>query len=248
MMAYDVFARFYDQLTGDIDYGGRAEYYRQLFARHNMQPSLVADLACGTGSLTFALAKAGYEVIGVDRSQGMLCAAENKKDACGDQETIFICQDICALDLYGTVDAAICHLDGINHLMTQTAVRTAFERVSLFLNEGGLFVFDLNTPYKMAEILGNNTFVYDYDDIYCVWQNEYNAKRMACSFDLTFFERSGGIYRRYGEHFAEKAYKLETVKALLKTSGLNAEAEYDGFSFEPVRENSERTIFVARKV
>jgi SAM-dependent methyltransferase len=247
LTSYDIFARFYDKLTNDIDYLHRADYFSQLFRRHGAQPRLIVDLACGTGSLSIALAQAGYEVIGVDRSQGMLCAAEIKNGDSNNGKAMFICQDICGLDLYGTVDAAICHLDGINHLTTMAKMRKALDRVSLFLNDGGLFIFDLNTPHKIADIYGNNTFIYDYDDIYCVWQNEYAPKTRICTFDLTFFEQSGGVYRRFDETFAEKAYPEHTVKSLLAKAGLLIEAEYDDFSFNKADEASERIIYVARK-
>jgi hypothetical protein len=126
-------------------------------------------------------------------------------------------------------------------------VISAFKKVSLFLNDGGLFIFDLNTPYKIEKILGNNTFVYDYGNIYCVWQNRYTPKSRACRFDLTFFEKLGAAYMRSDEHFAEKAYTTRQITAWLSTAQLSLEAEYDDFSFDAPQQESSRIIYVARK-
>ena len=246
MIPYERFAQFYDELTSDIDYEQRAEYFEQLFDRHRLRPKIVLDLACGTGSLSVELARRGYEVIGVDRSPEMLAVASGKAGNI-QADVLFICQGMSELDLYGTVDAAICHLDGINHLSSADEVLSVFKKVSLFLNDGGLFIFDLNTPYKIENILGNNTFVYDYEGVYCVWQNSYRPKSGICRFDLTFFEPTGDHYRRYDEHFAEKAYDPAGVKGLLREAGLSVIAEYDDFTCKPVNEKSGRIVYVARK-
>lgn len=246
MKSYGVFAKYYDILMSDVDYKGRALYIREIFKRHGIASNIILDLACGTGKISFELAKAGFEVIGVDVSPDMLSQAMSKLGSKADNP-VFICQDMQTLDLYGTVGAVVCTLDCINHLTSPVSVKKAFERVSLFLESGGLFVFDLNSPYKIAEILGNNSFVYDYGDIYCVWQNGYNPKSKLCNFDLTFFELDGDRYIRSDENFAERAYTTTQVEKYLKSAGLELEAVYDDMTFETPQTKSERIIYVARK-
>jgi SAM-dependent methyltransferase len=243
---YELFASYYDGLMRDIDYQGRAVFFSQLFERFHTQPQIVLDLACGTGSLSVELSKLGYDVIGVDRSPAMLSAASAKAGSTNGS-VLFLCQEMGALDLYGTIDAAVCHLDGINHLLSKAAVCAAFEKVSLFLNEGGLFVFDLNSPRKLAQELGNNTYVYDDENVYCVWQNSYSSSTRVCRFDLTFFERRGAVYSRRDERFAEKAYTTQQIKSWLALSGLTLAGVFDGFSFDEANENSSRILFVAMK-
>lgn len=246
MKPYGVFAKFYDILMSDVDYAARALYIGEVFRRHGIASDSVLDLACGTGKISFELAKAGFEVIGVDGSAEMLSQAMAKSNGEADNP-VFICQDMRSLDLYGTVGAAVCTLDGINHLTSAASVKKAFERVSLFLESGGLFVFDLNSPYKIAEILGENAYVYDYEKIYCVWQNSYNLENKICRFDLTFFEQSGDRYIRSDETFSERAYTMVQVEKYLKVAGLELAAVYDDMTFEPPHEKSERIIYVARK-
>ena len=170
MGGYADFAAFYDRLTDDVGYPQRADYIAELLMEHGMKKGIVLDLACGTGSLTLELSKRGYEMIGVDASPDMLCAAQEKCAKAG-AEVLFLCQPMEALDLYGTVNAAVCTLDSLNHITDPDTLREVLRRVSLFLEPGGLFVFDVNTPYKHREVLGNHTFVYDLEGLYCVWQN-----------------------------------------------------------------------------
>lgn len=251
MTAYGDFARFYDILTTDVDYPRRARYIGEVFRRFGKNPELVLDLACGTGGISFELLKMGYDVIGVDRSPQMLSAAAAKNPADG-ASVMLLCQDMRDLDLYGTVDAAVCCLDSINHLTSPQAVNEVFSKVSLFLNPGGLFVFDVNTEYKFSHTLLNNAFVYDYDDVYCIWQNRYNTKTKLCRFELTFFENCGSYndnssYRRFDEQFSERAYSAAQIKNFLKKNGLSLKGIYNELSFDQPKDDCERFVFVAEK-
>ncbi len=97
------------------------------------------DLACGTGSsLSEALARLDYDVVGVDLSDQMLEEAMDKRYESG-LNIQYLMQDMTELDLYGAVDAVVCVLDSINHLENEEAVRKTFECVSKFTCDGGLF-------------------------------------------------------------------------------------------------------------
>ena len=193
-MAYQSFAAYYDRLIGnEIDYRARARYFDTLIRRYADTPeqNLLLDLACGTGSLSVELSAIGYDVIGVDASADMLAEAAAK----GRGKILFLCQAFDTLDLYGTVGAVVCALDSLNHITDAAALEAAFARVALFTAPGGVFVFDVNTPYKHREILANNTFVYDLGDLFCVWQNTTNAS-LVTEITLDFFLQSGACYTR----------------------------------------------------
>jgi ubiquinone/menaquinone biosynthesis C-methylase UbiE len=246
MNSYSRFAKYYDILTQDIDYISYAKYIKQLFELHHSNPYLILDLACGTGSLSFALEKIGYDVIGIDNSEQMLSQALSKTGKYK-SKVIFICQNMQNLDLYGTVDAAICSLDSMNHLTSVQKITDTFKKVSLFLNPDGLFIFDMNSEYKFENILGDNTFVYDYDEIYCIWQNSFNHKTKLCRFDLTFFENNNDIYTRYDESFYEKSYSQKNIKKYLCEAGLILENIFEENTINSPTDECQRYIYVARK-
>ena len=93
MSAYESLAACYDELTYDIRYEKTLTFFERLCAREHVQPHLVLDLACGTGSLSMLLAEHGYRVIGADLSEEMLAEAEQKaRDLPEDIRPFFICQ------------------------------------------------------------------------------------------------------------------------------------------------------------
>lgn len=248
MSGYGKFAWFYDRLTDNVEYDKIAAAVDRYVERFGGRKNILLDIACGTGSLCERFAKMGYDVIGIDSSEQMLNAALDKKYDSG-LPIQYLCQDMTKLDMYGTVDVAVCTLDSINHLPDIEAVMKAFERVSLFAYPDGLFIFDVNTVYKHREVLSNNAFVYDLDGLFCVWQNEYNAEDSSVYIYLDFFEENGrGGYDRYQESFAEQAYSRELIRQCLDKAGFEVLGEYDGYTDISPAEDSERIVYVVRKI
>lgn len=246
MESYSQFALVYDKLMQDVDYKGRTSYLLKLFEKFGKTPTLLLDVACGTGGFSNQFALRGIEVIGVDMSEEMLLAAKENSAALA-TDVLFLCQKAEEIDLYGTVDGAICCLDSVNHITDIKKLKKAFERVSLFLEENSLFIFDVNTLYKHEHILADNTFVIEEDDVFCVWQNEYDEKNLSTDIALDFFISDGEKYERFSEEFSEKAYTDDQLKELLEDSGFTLEAVYGDMTELEPDENCERAIFIARK-
>ena len=206
------------------------------------------DLGCGTGTLSFLLEEKGYDIIGVDASEDMLSIANMKKYEC-DSKALFLCQKGENLDLYGTIDCAVSSLDTINHIKGIENVKKTFEKVSLFMNPNGIFIFDFNTEYKHREILGNNTFVYDMDDIYCVWQNTFDSENSTTNIDLDFFiqNEENDDFAKYTENFCEYSYTTESIILALKEAGFSIIGMYDDYSEKPVNDKTERIAMVCKK-
>lgn len=248
MSGYRSFSYFYDMLTDNISYAKRAEYFDMLIKKHSGKKNLLLDLACGTGSLSEEMSRLGYDVIGVDGSEEMLNSAIEKKLESG-LNIQYLCQDMTKLDMFGTIDVTICALDSLNHLPDLAAIERTVQRVSLFCEPSGLFIFDVNTPYKHRHILGNNTFVYDMDEVYCVWQNTYFERDNRVEMFLDFFERQeNGSYKRYEDCFSEIAFDENIIDDLLIKSGFEIAAKYDYDTVLPPKPDSEKLVYAARKV
>lgn len=243
---YNDFAYSYDILMNDVDYKKRTEYLCSLFNAFDRMPTLMLDLACGTGEFSNHFAQKGVSVIGVDISYDMLSVAREKTAEAGN-DILYLCQDAAELDLYGTIDGAICCLDSLNHITDYEKFCKALERVSLFLEKDRLFIFDLNTEHKHSTVLGNNTFVIDSDEVYCVWQNEYKDNNIV-EINLDFFVSNGDSYYRTGESFCERAYTKQEIEVALQKAGLKIEAVYDDMTQNTPSDTAERIIYVTRKV
>lgn len=248
-MSYGVFAEFYDGLTQNVAYAEMADWIRRRLHEQGVTEGLLLDAACGTGSLAVRLCAAGYTLIGTDASPDMLCLAQEKAAAAG-QDILFLCQPLERLDLFGTVDAAVCTLDSLNHLPSAAAVSAALSRIALFLNPNGICIFDVNTLYKQRVLLGQNTFVYDTDAVYCVWQNDASGSGETVDVSLDFFIPAADgqdAYVRESECFTERAYSDAAMRAMLAQAGFSVLAVYDGYSDLPLHAQSERAVYVVRK-
>ncbi len=246
MSIYRAMARHYDALTDDVPYGAFADFLEKIFRREKTAPELILDLACGTGSVTKLLAERGYDVIGADSSPDMLMQAANKCSSLPVMPT-FIRQSMTDLDLYGTVDAVVSFLDSVNYLTDPRDLDRAFGRVSLFLNPGGLFVFDLNTACKLSSIAGNS-FVRETGDVFCVWQAAWEEKTRLAAFYLDLFEKKkDGRYLRESEDHRERAYSVGEIRDVLEKNGMELRRVYGNLKFRAPKPEEERIFFVAKK-
>lgn len=244
---YTKFADFYDRLTHDIHYTRWADYLQSAFRKFERDPKLVLELGCGTGSLAVDLSKRGYDMIAIDNSTSMLNKAYEKAKK-ADADILFLNQDMRNFELYGTVDAVICLLDSINYITSVNDIKKIFGLVNNYLNPGGLFIFDVNSPYKLSTVLGNQTFYELDEDISWVWKNTYNSKSKTTTFDLTFFVKNqDGLYERYDETHKERAFSSEEIKGALNSSGLRLLGEYGDLSFNAPATDEERIFYIAHK-
>lgn len=245
MSGYSDFSFVYDLLTGNVDYPARAKYIASILRDLSVEGGLLLDLACGTGKLSVELSRLGYEVIGVDASEDMLCVAADNVAQSG-ENVMLLNQAMQELDLFGTVRGAVCSLDSINHLTEPEDVRETFRRLALFIEPGGCFVFDVNTPFKHAYVLADNTFVYDLDEVFCCWQNQFIPETCSVRVTLDFFTKEDDeVYLRSGEEFTERAYTVSELTSWLDEAGFEVRYIFDEMTRQPMREDSQRLYFAA---
>lgn len=245
MSAYEALAGAYDALTRDVNYERRADYLEKLFKRSRIPVHTVLDLACGTGEMTALLTERGYELISVDGSPDMLARAREKAAGLTGEPPLFLNQEMPELDLYDTVDAAVCCLDSLNYLTNQKDVRRTFERLHLFISPGGVLVFDINTPEKFSALDGQ-VFLDETEDVYCVWRTAYEKRSRICTYGLDLFTRrpDGGWNRGCEEHF-QRAYSVDELRAWLMDAGFTRVRTFGDCRMAAPRENEQRIYFAA---
>ena len=251
-MSYDGYlaiARVYDKLNKEIDYSKWASFFETCFERYGSEkPSIVLDLACGTGRMTCEMAQRGYDMIGVDGSVDMLSEAYSK-DTSG---ILYLCQDMRELELYGTVGATLCCLDSLNYLTEDGDLERVFSLVHNYSDPDALFLFDVNSEFKFENIYADNSYILEDENddggaIFCGWQNSYDAKSRICSFYLSVFEEGdNGEYYRADEEQRERCYSVEEIRTALKKTGFELLDVFADTDFSSVSERSERFYFVTR--
>ena len=218
MSCYAPLARWYDRLTGDVPYGAFADFDEALFRADGGEFRLLLALCCGTGTLTWLLAARGYEMIGCDRSVDMLMQAQGKAVE-GVTPPLFLCQSAEALDLYGTVDAALCSLDALNYL-EPPLLPEVFRRLHLFVRPEGLLIFDLRTPQFLRSLDGE-VFVDETEELLCLWRADFDEENRALVYGMDLFTRRGQLWAREGEEHVEYAHEPEALRALLEGAGFS---------------------------
>ena len=246
---YRALASVYDRLNGDVDYGAWADFVEQCFQKYcTAAPSSVLELGCGTGSMTLELARRGYDMTALDLSEDMLSVAHMRAGEAGFHNILFLQGDMTDFELYGTVDAVVCCLDGINHLTHREDAAACFSLVANYLNPGGLFLFDLNTPYKFKNLYADNDYILEEKGAVCCWQNRLNKKGDVCDFYLTVFEKQpNGLYKRTDGVQRERCYGMKAIQNLLREAGLEFVSAVSSYEFDEVTDTTERWYFAARK-
>lgn len=247
--SYRKLADVYDHLMVDAPYDQWMQFTARAWHMTGTKPYYVAELGCGTGSLTRYLLERELEVWGVDLSADMLEVAREKvRRSHPDASVHWLNQDIRQLSLPRSMDSIVSFCDTLNYISDADGVRQVFARVFDALVSGGTFLFDVHTPYKIAEVFGNESFCYRDEDLAYIWQSTYDEGAEAVEHDLTLFvAEEDGLFRRFNELHHQRAYSLADLQKWLAEIGFSLLSITADFSTQQVEEDSERAFFIVQK-
>lgn len=248
MQPYTGFASVYDLFMDNVPYDEWTDYVQKLLKKNKIEKGLLLELGCGTGSMTRRLADKGFDMIGIDYSEEMLAIARENMVA-GDDNILYLCQDMREFELYGTVAAVISVCDSMNYIMSEEDLSKVFRLVNNYLDPRGLFIFDLDTQYAYEEVLGDNTIAENREEGSFIWENTYYEEEMVNEVNLTLFlpQEEDSVYRKYEETHYRKAYSLDRVKALIEEAGMELIAVYDALTEKKPKKDCERVYMIARE-
>ncbi len=260
MNAYGDFAGVYDELMDNVPYEQWADRLDSLIHKYGVslpergeedalaaERNLVVDLGCGTGTLTELMYARGYDMIGVDSSEEMLGIAMEKKAGSG-SEILYLLQDMRELELYSTVGTVFSVCDSLNYILEEEELLEVFSLVNNYLFPGGVFIFDFNTVYKYAEVIGDATIAENRDDCSFIWENFYDEETQVNEYDLTVFVREEGEhFRRFAETHFQRGYTVEQMQRLIEKAGMTVVEVLDADTGAGVTRGSERVYMVTRE-
>ena len=245
MDAYTSFAQVYDLFMDNVPYEEWCAFLCKILAQHGITDGPVLDLGCGTGKMTRLMSEQGYDMTGIDNAAEMLQIAAMEP---GEVPILYLLQDMQDLELDGCVRAVYSVCDCVNYVLDEEELQQAFSRVHEYLEEDGVFIFDVNTSYKYTKLLAENTFAESRDEGSFIWDNYYDEEERINEYDLTLFIPEGDeLYRRYTETHYQRNYETATLLKLLKNAGFTDICVYDDYTDAPLCETSERAVFVAKK-
>ena len=237
---YQDFAEIYDRLMDNVDYGRWADYYVRLLSIYGVREGKICECACGTGSLTIPLQKAGFQMTGVDLSREMLWQAAQKARKQG-VAIPFVQQDMKALNLHRPMDAVIATCDGVNYLLTEEDLRSFLRAAKRSIRPGGALIFDVSTPHRLRDQLCSEMICEDREDITYFWQNRWNPRTATVAMELCFFVREkDGRYRRMEESQRQRAWEAQELKNLLLQTGFRGVCVYGDCTMNPAQDQDAR--------
>lgn len=244
-MAYDEFASIYDRLINeDIDYEKISEKLKNIIENYNVECKDYLDLACGTGNVAERIAGKFENTYCADLSEEMIKKAEAKFKK-NNIDAKFFCKDMSNFNLNKEFDFISCVLDSSNYIIEDEDFENYINCVYNHLKDKGIFVFDINSYYKLSVILGNNTYIHNEEDIFYSWENVFEDD--VANMYLTFFVKRGELFEKFEETHFERAYKENYIERVLSWCGFEILEKFDGYSDDSVNEKSERILYVVRK-
>lgn len=239
--AYDHLAEWFEFLNDDCDYSSWSQYFIRGLAAHGAGKTGL-ELGCGSGAFARALTRAGYEMTGADVSLPMLDKAARLARAEG--LTIpFLQLNAAALKLPRRVDFILAPNDCYNYL-PQNKLASAFSHAANCLKKGGIFWFDVSSPYKIRNKIANNILADDRDEVTYLSFNHLYEDRV--EMDVTLFVREGdGRFSRYDERHVQYIHEEASLRGLLEGAGFTLLA-CEGHLGEE-RAASDRLNFICRK-
>ena len=136
-------------------------------------------------------------------------------------------------------------LDSTNYITDIEGLKKYFKGVYDHLKDDGIFIFDINSYYKLSEILGNNIYTYSEEEVFYTWENVFEEDLL--SMFLTFFVKKGDLYEKIEEEHIERAYKESEIEEILQELNLNIINKFDGYLNNNVQANSERIVYIVKK-
>lgn len=245
--AYNSFAWVYDTFMDNIPYDQWTEYLTGLLREYGISEGLLLDMGCGTGNVTERLAACGYDMIGIDNSEEMLMEARNKVAESG-ADILYLLQDMRSFELYGTVAAAVSICDSMNYILEKSDLQEVFRLVNNYLDPGGIFIFDFNTPYKYQYIMGDQVIAENRDECSFIWENGFDEDAQVNIYDLTIFiQEEDDLFRRYQETHYQKAWSANDFIQAAEQAGMKVLAVYDAFTHDAPRADSERLYMIVQE-
>jgi SAM-dependent methyltransferase len=246
--AYTGFAYVYDEYMDNIPYEEWGVYLLQLLKENNITEGMdIADLGCGTGTVTQILDRAGYSCVGIDNAPDMLTIA-SEKTVESNQEIIYSLQDMRDFELPYEADAMVSIADSMNYITSKEDIEKVFRCVHDNLKIGGVFIFDLKTIHFFRDILADNTYAENRENSAFIWDNFYDEQSRNNEYDLAvFIENEEGSFDRFEENHFQHGFFREEVESAAVNAGLTIKAVYDAFTKDEPKQDSERLYYVLGK-
>ncbi len=214
--SYNIFAEYYDDYMGHVDYKGWMNLVLDEYKLvYNQEPSKVLEIACGTANVACQLVKKGFDVDASDNSEAMLSIAAKKKYS----PNLYLADMADVID--GKYDLILCLFDSVNYLLKISQVEQMFLNVKNALTDNGMFIFDVSTLRNSIENFDDFVNIESNDELLMLHEAEFDSKRLKQYSNLTLFRKDMYGYKRYKESHLQTVYPLSELISSIVKCGLD---------------------------
>ena len=263
--SYRVIAPYYDWIMAHVDYDAWGRHLSRLWRRFGPDPASVLEL--GSGTCPFArraVFPPGARVVYSDLSPYMLgraadglappAAGREAGPPAGNLPGISgavpprVAANALSLPFKGPFDLCLMVYDAFNYLMTEDDAARCLSEARRVLAPGGLFIFDVTTEANSRRHFEDMLDFGELEGCTYVRESRFDREAGLQRNDFTFFvEREPGLFARLKESHQQRIYRLSALRAMARRAGLEVEGCFEGFTFRPGSEASERVHIVLRR-
>jgi SAM-dependent methyltransferase len=243
---YDTDWEFYDDFYADVD---DLDFYASLAKRAG---GPVLEVMCGTGRVLVPLARAGFEVAGLDSNDKMLGLARRKlaREPPEVQGRASLARaDVRDFELGQKFDLVILAFSSVNHLLTPEDQDRAMACLKRHLSENGLLAVATFIPHR--DKLGADKLDKEVELANGDLLIRYSTRTVDASGTVMHLryrwdtERSGKIVREHTSDLDLRMLRPNQLKALLEGAGLQLVERYGGYRGEPLDPKGDIVVFIA---
>ena len=194
----------------------------------------ILDVGCGQGSFLNQLSTLSLNSYGIDLSseQIKICKQNGMKNV----------SSIPLNEVKEKYDCTTAIFDVINYI-PKNGIKTFFKQMNLVLNQGGYFIFDVNSLFGFEEV-AQGTLSIDLSDKFIVIDALFEEEKLIT--DITLFtEDKNRLFKKENDCIIQYYYERSELKDLLKTSGFEVERIID-FNLHDSDEN-DKEIYICKK-
>ena len=216
---YKSIAKYYDLLGWGEFHDVSWPRLKPLLEKHRSKSYL--DLACGTGSLAFTVARSGIDVVGLDKSPEMLKMAQRRLRLFkGKRKPQFLRHDMTHFNLNRQFDAVGCFYDAANHILSEEGFARFVANAAAHLRSGGFFIFDVNTAAGLRH--WDAVLFTERGKHALLMKGSYDRHTRFAAVTITgFVSLAGGKKNKFKETFHEKCYPHKYIVSCLKKAGFH---------------------------
>jgi len=238
------FAAIYDDIMERVPYYYWYQYLKHILYYYNKRPVNIMELACGTGNMMNYFSNKAKKIYGIDKSEDMLAIAQKKFSE--NKSVRLFNTDMSKKIKYGNFDFIYSIFDSMNYILEFDELIKVFENVYSNLDEDGIFVFDINTEYRLMDI-AEGTKKLEGDFYTCYWRDIVDQENEEWIVELNIYLDQNDELENFTETHVETSYPLKKIKEGLLNIGFKQVDYYRSFTFSKGESKNDRVHFVALK-